>query len=115
MKIIAKRKMPEKLQKNYAHTDGWPTAAVRQYIKKVAVECGVDKHNFDSVNHVYTHADIHLLYPAKDAYIWHCVKESCYRNKLQDTLCIRVTKIGKTIIIAEHPYGTCKRINRFSR
>jgi hypothetical protein len=117
MKILAKKKMPANIVAPI-DDDGWPSIDFRDYAEEVAVKWGVHEVHTKDPYYIYSHTNYELLFPGKDGFIVHCVKEHCEKehcdhNKKQRALCIRVTKSGKTIIIAEHDFGTCRRIKRF--
>ena len=107
MKILAKRKIPASLVDNVSNsTDGWPSSAMEKYMDAYAIKWGVPEDRVHSILHRVRHVTYNLDYPNKDLFIAHYTKRSC-KGKV---LCMRVTKRGKTIIIAEHGMHTCKRI-----
>ncbi len=112
MGVIAKRKMPASIVGDFILEDGWPTTTFREYAEKVAIKWGVHEDNVESAYYVYTHPNDEMVSPGKDAYVIHALKQKCHENKMQTTLCIRVTKRGKTVVLAEHSYGSCPRITR---
>jgi hypothetical protein len=107
VKIIAKRKMPASLVGNVSnYDDGWPSYEMEKYMDAYAVKWGVPEDKVGSILFRVRHVSFQLDYPNKDLFIAHYTKESCAGK----VLCMRVTKRGKTIIIAEHGFHKCPRI-----
>jgi len=111
MKIIAKRKIPASLVGRVSsETDGRPSAMMEAYMDAYAIKWGVPKKDVTSILFRVRHTAYQLDYPNKDLFIAHYVKEDCAISKHQKVLCMRVTKRGKTIVIAEHGMYMCERI-----
>ncbi len=110
--VIARRKMPASIVGDFILEDGWPTTTFREYAEKIAIVWGVHEKNVESAYYLYTHPNDEMVSPGKDAYIIHALKYNCSKRKDQPALCIRVTKRGRTVILAEHSYGSCPRITR---